>query len=107
MVAEPRLPVPVARAASLHTWPAYRDAVRQLVIDPDWNELITDCDQAGIEVRLVWGDGDRIGDREHVAEIVSRATLAVAGSVDGADHRLPMTHPEICLDQLTGPSWGG
>lgn len=107
VVAEPRLPVPVARAASLHTWPAYRDAVRQLVIDPDWNELITGCDQAGIEVRMVWGDGDRIGDREHVAEIVSRATLAVAGSVDGADHRLPMTHPEICLDQLTGPSWGG
>ena len=53
--AEPRLPVPVARAASLHTWPAYRDALRQLVIDPEWNELVTACDQASIEIRLVWG----------------------------------------------------
>ena len=106
-VAEPRLPVPVARAASLHTWPAYRDALRHLVIDPDWNELVTTCDQAGIEIRLVWGDGDRVGDREYAAEIVSRADVAVVGSVGGADHRLPMTHSEICLDQLTGSTERG
>ena len=32
-VAEPRLPVAIARQVPLHTWPAYRDAVRHLLED--------------------------------------------------------------------------
>jgi pimeloyl-ACP methyl ester carboxylesterase len=101
VLAEPRLPVPVARAAPLHTWPAYRDAVRHLVIDTDWDGVITACADAGIETRLVWGDRDRIGDRTRALEIASGAGLTTVVTISGADHRLPMTHPQTCINQLT------
>ena len=104
---EPGLPVRVARAAPLHTWPAYRDAIRHLVIDTNWVELIMECDQVGIEVRLVWGSRDRIGDDEHAAEIVSRSQLATVVSVRGTDHRLPMAHPELCIEHLVNASTNG
>jgi pimeloyl-ACP methyl ester carboxylesterase len=101
-VAEPRLPIPVARAASLHTWPAYRDAIRHLVIDTEWAELIGVLDLAGTPVHLVWGSRDRIGDRSHADAIASQCSRATITSIKGAGHHLPMTHPQVCIGQLAG-----
>jgi len=57
----PSLPVPIARAASLHTWPAYRDAMVHLVRATDWRSCLRTARAARTEVELVWGAADSIG----------------------------------------------
>lgn len=101
--AEPRLPVPIARAAPLHTWPAYRDAVQGLVLDADWERLVTTCDRHSIEVRLVWGANDRIGDRSYAERLVEGTRHASVDVLEHGDHRLPLTHAAACIAQLTAP----
>ena len=100
-VAEPRLPVPVARAVSQHTWPAYRDAMRDLVIDTDWRALLRQLDDNGTRIELVWGANDKVGDPGHAATIIGPTQTVT--SVAGADHHLPMSHPEICRAHLLPP----
>ena len=94
--ASPQLPVPIARAASLHTWPAYRDAMDQLIRDTDWDDALRRAATADIPVALVWGEHDRIGDRDFAATLPHVATH----TVQGAGHHLPMTHPALCLEHL-------
>jgi pimeloyl-ACP methyl ester carboxylesterase len=98
---QPGLPIPVARAVSLHTWPAYRDAMRHFVIEADWKQLIGDVADHGIQVRLTYGSDDKVGDHTH-ADAMSRA---ISGDpvtlVPGADHHLPMSQPDSCLAEIT------
>ena len=68
--AEPGLPVPVARAVSQHTWPAYRDAMRDLVIGTDWYTLLRQLDDNGTSTEFVWGADDNVGDPDHAASII-------------------------------------
>ena len=98
-IAEPRLPIPVARAAPLHTWPAYRDAVRHLVLDVDWERLLVACDRHDVEVRFVWGAHDRVGDRIHARRIAT-GTRSTVVELPTGDHRLPVTNPSTCIAQL-------
>ena len=98
-VAEPRLPVPIARQAPLHTWPAYRDAIRHFVIDVDWAALLSTCEHLGIEVRLAWGARDPVGDRLFVERLTSGRAVHV-DVLDDGDHRLPLTDPLSCLALL-------
>jgi len=99
---EPKLPVPLTRAASLHTWPAYHDAMVGLVIETDWDRLIDELVEAGIGIRLVWGSDDAVGDRDHADAITRPRAGAEMTIVPGADHHLPLSHPFVCLDDLTG-----
>ena len=92
----PQLPVPIARSASLHTWPAYRDAMDLLIRDTDWNDAIRQALDAHTPVDLIWGEHDRIGDRHYAATLPHVATY----TVPGAGHHLPMTHPVLCLEHL-------
>lgn len=92
----PSLPVPISRAASLHTWPAYRDAMEDLVAATDWRRCLEDIADDGGGVELTWGLDDRIGDRAVAATL--RAAVRI---VPQAGHHLPLTHPEICLGQLS------
>ncbi|MGI8792712.1 MAG: alpha/beta fold hydrolase [Acidimicrobiales bacterium] len=101
VAAEPRLPVSIARATPLHTWPAYRDAVRHLVLDVDWETLVAACDRHAVEVGFVWGAKDRIGDRSYAERLVEGARRASVEVLDRGDHRLPLTHPATCIGQLT------
>ncbi|RMH67708.1 MAG: alpha/beta fold hydrolase [Actinomyces sp.] len=96
-VTDPSLPVPVARAASLHTWPAYRDALRHLVLEVDWARLL---DPPGPPVRLVWGDADPVGDRDLARRLAADRPRVTVAVVPGADHHLPLAHPEVCLAHL-------
>jgi pimeloyl-ACP methyl ester carboxylesterase len=98
--AEPRLPVPIARAASLHTWPAYRDAMCGLVIDTNWRALLDELDSVGIAVDLVWGSRDRVGDQEYAEQVIDANEHSTMAIIPDADHHLPMTHPELCLHQI-------
>lgn len=98
---QPALPVPVARAVSLHTWPAYRDAMQQLVIEADWNLLLGDVADHGIRIGLTYGSDDRVGDRTHADEMSRTISGDPVTLIPGADHHLPMSHPGTCLAQIT------
>lgn len=100
VAAEPRLPIPVARAVPLHTWPAYRDAMRHFVIDTDWAPLLASLDHGRTHLRLVWGEGDPVGDRHHAAGLLQSHPDVEMTVVAGADHQLPTTHPATCIDHL-------
>lgn len=102
VAAEPRLPIPVARAVPVHTWPAYRDAMRHLVIDTDWARLFEDLDHRRTQLRLVWGERDPVGDRRHAARLLYAHPEVEMTVVSGADHQLPTTRPASCVDHLTG-----
>ena len=93
----PSLPTPIARAASLHTWAAYRDAMAHLVAGTDWRSCVQAAGDAGTTVELTWGVDDRIGDR-HYASTLTGATVDI---VAGADHHLPLTHGHRCRTQLS------
>ncbi len=99
-LAEPRLPVAVARAASLHTWPAYRDAMRELVIETPWRDLILELDERAVDIRLVWGSEDHVGDRRAARDILTSCRHATITMVPGVDHHLPLSHPAVCVGHL-------
>ncbi len=98
---EPRLPIAVARAASLHSWPAYRDAIRDLVIETPWQDLILELDRRGVEIDLVWGADDHVGDRRAAREILNSCRNATMTTIAGVDHHLPLSHPAACIADLT------
>ena len=90
----PRLPIPIARAASRHTWSAYHDSL-ELTLETDWVRML-DCIASTTSVDLLWGDRDRIGDPAWAT------SQGVAVEIVGdADHHLPMTHPSRCVERLT------
>ncbi len=99
--AQPSLPVPVSRAVPLHTWPAYRDAIKGLVLESDWPQLVAAA-APDTEIRLVWGTDDPIGNIAF-AQTLLGADVEV---IEAADHRLPMTDGTRCVhDLLSG--WSG
>lgn len=91
----PSMPVPIARAASLHTWPAYRDAMEHLVAGTDWSNCLHAVDAAGTTVELTWGSDDSIGDRDHAASLPVSIRIVTDGG-----HHLPLTHGDRCRSQL-------
>jgi pimeloyl-ACP methyl ester carboxylesterase len=96
--ASPSLPVPIARKASLHTWPAYRDAIERVVSTTDWPDLARTLNERGTTVELIWGENDPIGNRD-LARTLTGAQIRI---IPGADHHLPLTHPQQCIEQLLG-----
>ena len=97
---EPSLPVPVARAVPLHTWPAYRDAMRHLVIETDWRGLLAELDDLEIPVELTWGSDDKVGDHAHARAISTPGSNSAVTLIPGAGHHLPMSHVDLCAGQL-------
>lgn len=100
VVSSPRTPSALARQAVLHTWPAYRDALRHLAFDAGWVEALRTLDAHHVAARLVWGLQDTIGDpaavEESVAALSSVDVVRVAG-----DHRYPLLHPDNAVADLT------
>lgn len=88
--ASPRLPVPVTRRAGLHTWDAYRQSISGLVIDADWNSLLS----IDAPLTILRGLDDRIGDRQLLAELAAPVTFE---EIEGADHHVAITHSRIGL----------
>jgi pimeloyl-ACP methyl ester carboxylesterase len=97
---QPSIPVPVARTVPSHTWPAYRDAMRDLVLEVPWRDLLTELDHHHIDVRLVWGDNDDVGDVRYAREVAQELPQTTVARVAGADHYLPMSQPATCISQL-------
>jgi pimeloyl-ACP methyl ester carboxylesterase len=92
----PELPWQIAKTASLHTWPAYRDAMDLLISNTDWKRLTKRACDLDVPVAMVWGSDDRIGDRSYASGLLG-VTLS---EVPGAGHHLPMTHANLCVEQL-------
>ena len=95
-LASPQLPTAIARSASLHTWPAYRDAMDQLIGDTDWGNALDQAARQRIPVAFVWGADDRIGDPDYASTLLGATT----DIVPNAGHHLPMTHPTLCVGYL-------
>ena len=97
-VTAPRWPIPIARQASLHTWPAFHQAIEQQVLHDEWPALLERLDTAGVPVRLVWGDRDPVGDREYAMRLASSLTHVTVQIIEGADHTLPTARPELVVE---------
>ncbi|MEL7157237.1 MAG: alpha/beta fold hydrolase [Actinomycetota bacterium] len=100
----PALPSPIARSSPLHTWPAYRAAIDELVLATRWESLIHQLAEQGIGIRLVWGARDTIGDQALGRSLAAAHPLVEVETIAGAGHHLPLTHPGICIAQLTAAS---
>lgn len=96
----PRWPVAISRQASLHTWPAYHQALEQQILHADWADMLGALDRAGVPVLLVWGDADPVGDPAYAADVAARLPLVEVEVVPGADHTLPASHPALIPDRL-------
>lgn len=100
----PRWPLAVAKQASLHTWPAYHQAMEQQILDVNFAELLARLDRAGVPVLLVWGDRDTVGDREYAQAIASTLANVDVRIVPGADHSLPASHPGVIVEVSNPPA---
>ncbi len=101
-IAAPRWPIPIARQASLHTWPAYIQTLTDQIIECPWNQLIGDLGTAGTPVTLIRGSRDPIGDAEHIAALADNHANVTTRAVDG-DHTLPAARPTLLSDELHRP----
>lgn len=102
----PRHPVPVARSAALHSWPAYRDAMNQLVIGTDWADLLDEL-ASSTAVVFARGSGDLVGDPAAVQALAMVRDNTEIVTIPGAGHDLPMSRPDMCVDQLSGDDGHG
>lgn len=91
--ASPRWPTDVSRRASLHTWEAFDTSLHELVLDVNWRQLFS----VDAPVTIFRGVDDTIGDRAHLSSVARHATIV---DVDGADHHVALTHPNLLFDLL-------
>ncbi len=91
-------PIPIARQASLHTWPAYRHAVEDLIIDCPWSELLRSLAEASVPVSLIRGADDPVGDPAAIRSLADR--FGIETTVVEGDHSLPASHPTLLVDAL-------
>ena len=98
-VADRAMPVPIARRSPQHTWPAYREAVDQLILHVDWSAELRALASPATPVTFLWGDQDPIGDVAHARSILASDAQSVAIH-PGADHHLPLTHPDVVVDLI-------
>lgn len=103
-LAAPRWPIPIARQASLHTWPAYISAIEEQIIDCPWGDLVDTLGQQRVSIHLVRGDRDSIGDPDVFRELA--AVAGVDSTVVDGDHTLPSASPALLVAALAaeGPT---
>lgn len=97
---DPSVPVAMARRSPLHTWPAYRDAMHDLILDAPWRQLLAGLADHGVPTTMVWGDQDQISDPTFARSLLDQADLLQLVIVPGADHHLPITHAQLVVDLL-------
>ena len=102
----PRWPIPIARNASQHTWASYSQTLEAQVLHDDWHALLHSLDDAGVTVRLVWGDHDPTGDREYARELASALPNVDIRIIPGANHTLPAARPELIVELAGQSAWG-
>jgi pimeloyl-ACP methyl ester carboxylesterase len=96
----PRLPVQLARQGVLHTWPAYRDAMNELVLRADWPAALRALDTAGVPVILAAGRRDRAPVPGRLHELAREHRHVRAIEHPTAGHDLPLADPAWCVRLL-------
>lgn len=89
----PRIPVPVSRRSVVQSWSAYETVIDDFLLDVDWVSLF-DVD---VPVTVFHGTVDDLVDRTALTAVARRARLV---EVDGADHHLAVTRPDLLFDLL-------
>lgn len=89
----PRWPIAVSGEASRHTWDAYHQSLRALLLDFSWPDVLP----ASVPVTVFRGADDPIGDRAHIARLVREANVVTVAS---SDHHVALQHPELLFDAL-------
>lgn len=98
----PDAPVPLARQAVLHTWPAYRDALEDVVLAQDWRPALEALVGAQVPVALANGVSDPVPDHALVAELAQNHAVVDAPVHPAAAHELPVAYPDWCAALLRG-----
>lgn len=89
----PKWPTQISRQASRHTWEAYKQSLRSLVLEFNWSRVLP----ASAPVTIFHGADDPIGDRTYTKKIAGTANII---DVPGADHHVALEHPELLFDAL-------
>ncbi len=88
-------PTTIARQASLHTWPAYHQAMEQQILDVDWSTLLASLGRQRVPITLAWGSRDPIGDPTYARHLVEALETINIEIIPGADHSAPVAHPAL------------
>ena len=100
----PHVPAEVARDAVMHNYTSYSRSLEHVIVrhrlEPALERL------ANLPVLLVHGTGDRSAPIEHVRRLAAAHPHWTLQVVDGADHLLPITRPDVLarLFQAASPA---
>jgi pimeloyl-ACP methyl ester carboxylesterase len=102
MLAYPRLPVPLARQLTQHTWASYAPAMTQIVLDDRrWRQSLHTLGQVDVPVVHASGARDVLAPPDVVSELGEDAQALSTVVHPTADHLLPLDHPDWCVELLT------
>jgi len=95
----PRLPMPVTRAVSQHTWAAFRGACDNVILEPGWQDNLEVLDRHQVPVHLVTGLEDPLLVPGRAADLAARSR-SVTHEAWAGGHHLPLTHPHRTVAHL-------
>jgi pimeloyl-ACP methyl ester carboxylesterase len=96
----PRWPIPIARQASLHTWPAYRQTLEHQVLDVDWSDLLTLLGTQHAYITLAWGNRDAVGDPAYTRSLIEDLGQINVEIIPDADHTAPVSQHQLLVNRL-------
>ena len=110
-IMRPGLPAEVAGDGVQHTWASYSGTMRNVIIDTNSAQLLTNAIHAMISVepiaavrpkiliRIILGDHDKVAHRPTL-DLLAMASSRVAVETWDGGHDLPLRHPKKCIAAL-------
>lgn len=99
----PELPPPIALDGVRHSWTSYSQSLAGLLSADARPEWLLD---AGIPVHIITGGTDRLPDLPLLRELAARSPQVTLEEIRGADHLVPLSHPERCLAAIAPEAAG-
>lgn len=96
----PDMPVQLARQSPLHTWPAYRGALEDLVLASDWQTALDALALNHVHITLARGANDPVSDPTVLDTLATRHTSIDTATHPTTGHELPLADPGWCIAQL-------
>ena len=96
----PDMPVRLSRQSSLHTWPAYRGALDDIVLASDWQPALESLAANDVHVTLTRGAADPVSDPVVLDALATRYAGVDTATHPTIRHELPLAEPEWCVTQL-------
>lgn len=102
-LANPTLPAPLAQDRVRHSWQSYSETLANLIVSAELSEELI---KLAIPVRLVVGQRDKAVDLPFLAKLATGCSHLSLGIVGDGGHDLPLSHPEVCIAELTAVAQG-